>query len=182
AAYRFTERFMGGHTDRTVAHSRKIQHMLCDSMGIPPARVIVIPNGVTPERFHPASAGERSAARTLHQLGSDDFVAVMAARIAPQKNHDLVIAALSELQRVGALPVNFRLLLAGRVSSAAYDRQVRAAIRRAGLDASGQVRFLGPVRDMQGLYAAADVVLLPSRSEASPIAALEALSAGVPLL
>jgi len=68
------------------------------------------------------------------------------------------------------------------VSSAAYDRQVRAAIQRAGLDGSGQVRFLGPVRDMQGLYAAADVVLLPSRSEASPIAALEALSAGVPLL
>jgi glycosyltransferase involved in cell wall biosynthesis len=44
------------------------------------------------------------------------------------------------------------------------------------------VRFLGPVRDMPSLYAAADAVLMPSQSEASPIAALEALASNVPVL
>ncbi|HSS38900.1 MAG TPA: glycosyltransferase family 4 protein, partial [Polyangia bacterium] len=77
-------------------------------------------------------------------------------------------------------PPSFRLLLAGRVSSASYSRQVSAAVRRHGLDA--HVQFLGAVSDMRELYAATDVVLMPSRTEASPIAALEALSCGLPVL
>ncbi len=55
-----------------------------------------------------------------------------------------------------------------------------AAVRRHGLES--QVQFLGAVTDMRELYAAADVVLMPSRTEASPIAALEALSCGLPVL
>jgi len=45
-----------------------------------------------------------------------------------------------------------------------------------------QVRYLGPVRDMPALYAAADVMLMPSQTEASPIAALEALACTIPVL
>jgi len=57
---------------------------------------------------------------------------------------------------------------------------VRTAIARAGLE--DRVRFLGPVGDMPALYSTADVVLMPSQTEASPIAALEALACGIPVL
>jgi glycosyltransferase involved in cell wall biosynthesis len=178
--YRWLERRLAGRSDRIVAHSRSIEHLLVDDLGLARERVVVIANGIDPDRFGAPTADARAAGRAAHGIAGDDFVALMAARIAQQKNQDLVIEALAQLKAAGALPARFRLLLAGRVSSRAYDRRVRAALARAQL--GDQVRFLGPVRDMPSLYASADVVLMPSQSEASPIAALEALASHVPVL
>jgi glycosyltransferase involved in cell wall biosynthesis len=178
--YRWVESRLAGRTDCIIAHSRSVERLLVDEIGIARERVVVIPNGIDPDRFRPAAADAKAAARAAHGLAAGDFVALMAARIAQQKNQDLVIEALARLKAAGALPARFRLLLAGRVSSRVYDLRVRAAVARAAL--GDLVRFLGPVRDMPSLYAAADVVLMPSQTEASPIAALEALACGVPVL
>jgi glycosyltransferase involved in cell wall biosynthesis len=178
--YRFWERRLAHRSDRIVAHSRSIQALLVDGLGIASERVVVIANGIDPEQFRPSNAVEIATARETHDLGVDKFVALMAARIAPQKNQLLVVEGLGLLKAAGALPSNFLLLFAGRVSSEAYHRRVRVALDRAGV--GDQVRFLGPVRDMRSLYGAADVILMPSRTEASPIAALEALACGVPVL
>jgi glycosyltransferase involved in cell wall biosynthesis len=178
--YRWLERRLAGRSDVIIAHSRSIERLLVEELGIAPERVLVIANGVDPDRFRPASEDAKQAARAAFGLGPTDFAALMAARIAPQKNQELVIEAMARLKASGALPAGFRLLLAGRVSSHAYDRRVRAAVAAGGLGA--EVRFLGSVRDMPSLYAAADVVLMPSQTEASPIAALEALSCQVPVL
>lgn len=180
AAYQWWERRLARWSDRIVAHSRSIQRFLVDDLRIPSALVTVVPNGVDEDQFRPATEQERRAARLARGFTDDQLVAVMAARIAPQKNQDLVVEALGQLKAAGALPASFRLLLAGRVSSASYDRKVRAGIARHGL--AEQVVFLGAVTDMRALYAAADVVLMPSRTEASPIAALEALACGIPVL
>lgn len=180
AGYRWVERPLGRWTDRIVAHSRSIEEFLVERLGVPAQRVTVIPNGVDERQFRPPTDGERRAARQGRGLVDDQLVALMPARISPQKNHHLVVEALARLKATGALPASFRLLLAGRVSSASYARKVSGAVRRHGLQ--GQVQFLGAITDMRELYAAADVVLMPSRTEASPIAALEALSCGVPVL
>ena len=177
--YRWLERRLARRTDQIVAHSRSMEELLVQRLGVPADRVTVIPNGVDEQAFQPPTPQERSTARQSHGFASDQLVALMPARIAPQKNQDLVVAALGRLRAAGALPPSFRLLLAGRVSSPGYDRQVRAAVDRAGLQA--QVVFLGPVAELRPLYAAVDVVLMPSRTEASPIAALEALACGVPV-
>jgi glycosyltransferase involved in cell wall biosynthesis len=178
--YRWLERRLAGRSDLIIAHSRGIEQLLVGKLGIAQERVAVIENGIDPERFRAATAEARAAARAAHGVGPDDFVALMAARIAQQKNQDLVAEALGRLEAAGTLPERFVLLLAGRVSSHAYDRRVRAAIERAGL--GDRVRFLGPIADMPALYGAADVVLMPSQTEASPIAALEALACGIPVL
>jgi glycosyltransferase involved in cell wall biosynthesis len=180
SGYRWLERRLAGRSDLIIAHSRGIAQLLVGKLGIEPERVAVIENGIDPERFRVATAEARAAARAAHGVGADDFVALMAARIAQQKNQDLVVEALGRLKAAGTLPERFVLLLAGRVSSQAYDRRVRTAIERAGL--GDRVRFLGPVADMPALYGAADVVLMPSQTEASPIAALEALACGIPVL
>ncbi len=178
--YRWLERRLAGRSDVIIAHSLSIQQLLVDKLGIARERVAVIANGIDPDRFRPATAEEKAAARTAHGLAADDVVMLMAARIAQQKNQDLVVEALAGLKAAGALPERLVLLLAGRVSSNAYDRRVRTAIARAGLE--DRVRFLGPVGDMPALYSTADVVLMPSQTEASPIAALEALACGIPVL
>lgn len=180
AGYRWLERPLARWTDRIVAHSRSIEQFLVERLRVPAQRVTVIPNGVDEQQFQPPTDAERRAARDRRGLADDQFVALMPARISPQKNHDLVVGALAQLKAAGSLPASFRLLLAGRVSSASYARQVSGAVRRHGLER--QIQFLGAVTDMRELYGAADVVLMPSRTEASPIAALESLSCGVPVL
>lgn len=180
APYRWLERRLAGWSDRIVAHSRSIERVLVGELGVPSARVTVIANGVDESQFRPPAPDERQQARAARGFTPDQLIALMPARIAAQKNHDLVVEGLGALKAAGELPASFRLLLAGRVSSPSYERRVRAGIARHGL--GDQVQFLGAVCDMRDLYVAADVVLMPSQTEASPIAALEALACGVPVL
>jgi glycosyltransferase involved in cell wall biosynthesis len=178
--YRLAERLLHGRSDRIVAHSRSIYDLLVGKLGVPAAKVEVIVNGVDPARFAPATPERRAAARRTWQLAPEAFVCLMPARIAEQKNQDLVVAAVTALKAGGKLPAAFRLLLAGRVSSPALSRRLDGLIAGGGL--ASEVQRLGAVKDIESLYAASDVVLMPSRTEASPIAALESLAAGVPVL
>ncbi|MCA9670377.1 MAG: glycosyltransferase [Myxococcales bacterium] len=180
AFYRGAERLLHPLSDRIVAHSESIRRFLTGRLGVPDHRVHVIVNGVDPQRFAVADEAQRAAARAAFDIEPGQFIALMPARIAAQKNQDLVVATLAEMREAGRLPANFRLLLAGRVSERWVDIKTRYLIRRHSL--GDVVRFLGAVRDMQSLLWAADVVLLPSRTEASPIAALEGLSAGLPVV
>jgi glycosyltransferase involved in cell wall biosynthesis len=50
------------------------------------------------------------------------------------------------------------------------------------LKVHGRIRFLGPVRDVAPLLQAADLFLMPSLHEGLPIAAVEAMGAGLPVV
>ncbi len=178
--HRFWERRLHPLSDRIIAHSRSIERMLVQDLRVPAQKVTVIVNGVDPSRFRPVDDESRRKARSAFGYDDGAFVAVMPARIAEQKNQDLVVEALAGLRARGRLPEAFRLLLAGAISSHALSRKVDRLVAAHGL--REHVVRLGPVKDMQSLYWAADAVLMPSRTEASPIAALEALSAGIPVL
>jgi len=180
AAYRWLEPRLARWSDRIIAHSVSIERFLVGALGVPASLVAMIPNGVDEQQFRPPTEDERQRARAARGFAADQLIALMPARIASQKNQDLVVEGLGALKAAGELPASFRLLLAGRVSSGSYERRVRAAIARHRL--ADEVRFLGAVSEMRDLYAAADVVLMPSQTEASPIAALEALACGLPVL
>lgn len=178
--YRLAERGLHRRSDCIVAHSLSILKLLVERLGVPAGKVEVIANGVDPSRFLPAHVDACAAARRRWEVPSGTFVALMPARIAPQKNQDLVVATLGRLKAAGRLPRAFLLFLAGRISSHKLSRRIDGLVAATGLAA--EVRRLGPVTEIDSLYAAADIALLPSRTEASPIAALEALSAGLPVL
>jgi glycosyltransferase involved in cell wall biosynthesis len=178
--YQFWERRLNRWSDRIVAHSRSIERLLVGDLAVPAEKVSVIANGVDVDRFAPVTDASRRAARDARGLGADAFVALMPARVAWQKNQDLVLEAMGALKARGALPAGFRLLLAGGISSQVLSRKVDGLIASHGL--AQNVQRLGPVKDMPAVLHAADVVLLPSRTEASPIAALEGLSTAVPVV
>lgn len=125
----------------------------------------VVHNGVDLESFSPADDGARRAARQLYDVAGDAPVAVCAGRLTHQKGQDLLLDAWGAVH--GALPAA-RLLLAG--DGPLGDRLQRAA-------APG-VSFLGRVKDVRSVYAAADVVAAPSRWEGLSFAVLEALACG----
>ncbi len=76
---------MGGlDSSRIRAASKVPGHRL----GVPAERVTVIANGVDEQQFRPPTDDQRRAARQARGLADGQLVALMPARISPQKNHD----------------------------------------------------------------------------------------------
>lgn len=178
--HRFWEHRLHRRSDRIIAVSAGVKRMLVDEMGLPPGEVNVIVNGVDVARFRPVDADRRARARAALGFPAGAFLALMPARITPQKNQDLVVETLANMKAGGVLPARFRLLLAGATSSSAMSARIDRIVAKN--DLAAHVQRLGPVKDMETLYWASDLVAMPSRSEGSSLAAFEAMSAALPVL
>jgi glycosyltransferase involved in cell wall biosynthesis len=155
--YEAFARVLGNFTRGVAAVSRKLERTLRRWVRRVP--VAFVPNGLPPPR--PISDEERRGAREL--LGVQGFCVAVVGRLSVEKGHRVLFEALR------ALPEKATLLVAG--DGPLRDGLIRAA---AGLDA----RFLGYVDDARPVFAAADVVALPSLTEGLPLTALEALALG----
>jgi glycosyltransferase involved in cell wall biosynthesis len=135
--------------------------------------VSVLPNGLDPSPA-PVSAVERALARAGFGIAPSDCLAVAAGRLSLEKGFDLLVAGFA---RAVACKPRLRLLIAGEGPE---RPRLEAAIARAGL--TGRVRLLGQVPDIRPVLAAADLLVLPSRTEGLPNIVLEGLDAGLPVL
>ena len=126
------------------------------------ARLVVIPNAA------PAAAGsiDREQARAQLELAPQDVVALFIGQLEARKDPLTAVAASREAVAGGAPIV---LLVAG---AGPLEQSVRAA-------AGPQVRVLGYRDDPHVLFAAADVLVMPSLREGQSIAVLEAMRGGL---
>jgi glycosyltransferase involved in cell wall biosynthesis len=132
-------------------------------------RLTVIPTGVPARRFPPVDAATRRAARSRLGLSADGIVAVYVGSLSGEKNVDAAIAA------VAAIP-DAVLLLVG-------DGPERIRLERlSGEVAPGRIRFIGTRERPQDELAAADVLVLPSRTEGIPAVLIEAAFSGLPVV
>ena len=129
----------------------------------PGTPVHVIPNGIPVGPL--PTLRERAAARQALGLPAGAQVVAFLGRLSPEKAPELLLRA--------ARGTALRVVVAG-------DGPLRAALE-AEADRA-QVRFIGFVSDVAQVLAAADVLALPSRTEGLPMAVLEAMAAGVPVV
>ncbi len=158
--------------DAFVAVSHAIRDELLGA-GAPPQAVWSIVNGVDTDRFAPAAPRERLALRRSLSLGEEPLV-VYAGRLAREKGVDVLIAAWPFL--LARVP-DARLCLLGNGPEEARLRQQARAL---GVEAS--VAFVGGVPDVAPRLRAADAAVLPSRTEGMPVALIEAMSCGLPVV
>jgi glycosyltransferase involved in cell wall biosynthesis len=144
-----------------------------EEQGVDPARVHVVYRGVDTSRFCP---GDRRQARRRLGLPVEGRVLLWVGRMVPVKGLDVLLDAAGRLTRDG---VAFRLHLVG-------DGPLRAGLERRcredGL--AGVVSFAGAVGHAQlpDWYRAADLTVLPSRSEGVPNVLRESLACGTPFV
>jgi len=159
-----------GRADRLIAVSQASMHFCC-SLGFPEKRVTIIPNGVDLSCFNL----EIDAAVMREELGiGDGPLVVTASRLTKRKSPDLLISAFAQVLKVvpGA-----KLAIAG---SGREEDNLARQIKE--LNTANSVFMLGelPKEKVAQLMAAADVFVLPSKMEASPLSLLEASATGVP--
>lgn len=139
------------------------------------AKSEIIPNGIGGELLRrrgkpaPGHFGLPKGCRTL----------LFLSRVHPKKGLDLLVDAVSSIR--AGLP-DLRIVVAGTDAGSGYLKEIRQRCSRLGVD--DLFIFLGEVQGQakQDALAAADAFILPSYSEGLPVAALEALGAGLPVI
>ena len=145
--------------------------------GNPHGRIEIIAPGVEHAFFAP---GDQAGARRAINVDPDIPFVLFVGRIQPLKGPDGAIRALAALERPDA-----QLAIVG--GSSGRNGDVQASEARALVDELGlhdQVHFIEPKPHhiLSTWYRAADVVLVPSRSESFGLVALEAAACGVPVV
>jgi L-malate glycosyltransferase len=140
------------------AAARHLEHE-----GLHASRIHVVPNGISIDRFPPRPVLLRPATTI-----------VTVANLRTEKAHEVLLAAAA---RLTPRHRQLRFVIAGDGPRAV---ELRALASRLGLDR--HVEFLGHREDVPALLAESDVFVLPSRSEAFPNGAIEAMAAGLPVV
>jgi len=165
-----------GCSDVILANSVEEVAQLERLYGAEPSRIEVVPPGVEHAFFSP---GNRSGARQALGLG-DHPVMLFVGRIQPLKGLDVAVGALARLGRPDA-----ELVVVGGPSGAEGDAELARVLALADqLGVRHRIRFVAPQPHhlLSTYYRAADVVLVPSRSESFGLVALEAAACGVPVV
>lgn len=134
--------------------------------------VTVIPNAIEVDRF---LFNREMRKNKREELGlKDEFVLGHVGRLSYQKNHKFLIEIFSEVHKKNK---NTVLLLIGVGEK---EQEIKEQIRTLGLD--NAVRFLGSRSDVNELYQAMDVFVMPSFFEGIPVTGVEAQFAELPCI
>ena len=145
-----------------------------------PDRIRIVPPGVDHAFFGP---GHRPQARRALGLPLDGRLLLFVGRIQPLKCADAAVETLAELCRHGRAP--YRLVVVGGPSGPHGEKAMQGLLDIA--DAQGvadRVHFIDPQPHelLSSYYRAADVCIVPSRSESFGLVALESAACGTPVV
>ena len=149
--------------------------------GVPAERIRVVPPGVDAGRFHPRPPGPARAALDLE----GKRVALFAGRLQELKGPEVAVRAVAEaVARDPRATRDLVLAVVGGPSGAGAITGPRLLDLAARLGIGDRVRLFDPRPHdrLPEVYAAADVLLMPSRSESFGLVALEAAASGIPVI
>lgn len=150
-------------TSRIVALSNSSADDLVAHVRARRSKIRVIPNAIPIGGFHPPTAAERSDARQRLGIDDSDFTVAYVGALVEEKG----VADLIEATR---LIDDVALLVAGDGPDRARLEKLASAS-----DTASNIRFVGTVDTPMEIYAAADVVALPSRGgDSMPAGLIEA--------
>lgn len=138
------------------------------------AKKVALINGVglDLDKFVKSTPEEKEKVREQLGLKKTDIFAISVAQLIKRKNHMVLIHAVAKLQNP-----HFHLFICG---DGAQEEELKAEVERLGMQA--QIHFMGFRKDVYKLCSAADLFLFASLQEGLPVAIMEAMACGLPII
>jgi len=171
--------FVLGSADRVITVSSDARDNLLAEVPLRAAaaqRVEVVRNGVAVDLLVSETDATRPQLRRTFAIPDDTVLVGYVGRFMPEKGFDVLLDAARRLRAVPDLPP-FRL---AAVNDGAFVREYRKQAEDLGLQDVGL--FTGFQPSAAGTLAELDAVIMPSRREACPLVAMEAMVLGCPLI
>ena len=169
------DRKLAGFCDYVVGNSDAVTQFYRDIVGVVPEKLHRIYSGIEMDESGPITVEDKlKAIHTLQLTKENRPVILFAGRLAEQKRVEDLLKAADILQH---LYPQMRVLIAG-------DGPLKSKLMQFSKDVAlnDRVLFLGHFQDMNTLYAAADIVVLPSSYEGLPNVVMEAQLRAIPVV
>lgn len=167
------DRFLNANTTSIVTFFREQAEFLARYEGFAPSKIAVIPNGI--KHAPPPNASAIVEGRNRLGIQPGFFSMVVLGNLHRHKNQQLALRAFAAMDADRRRRSHLYFLGEGS------DRAKLTAMAR-DLDLHEHVTFLGFRNDVARLLPGADLALVPSTSEGMPLAMIEEMSAGVPIV
>jgi UDP-glucose:(heptosyl)LPS alpha-1,3-glucosyltransferase len=168
------EIYTGSRVKKIIANSRRGKEEIIRHYGTPSEKIEVIYNGVDLNRFHPANRERyRETIRSQFGVESNQFLILFVGSGFERKGLGSLIEAAGILRQ--SIP-SFKLLIAGKGDQQAYLKRAR----RVGIEKN--ILFIGTFKEIAQLYAAGDVMVLPTLYDPFANVCLEAMASGLPVI
>ena len=169
----FIDRLVARFVTAVIAVSASNAKYLQTEKRLPKEKIFVIRNGISTEQFDPARAVP-TALRAALGIDQRAPIVLMLARLAPQKGHRVLLEAWKTITQTYPAA---RLVCVG-------EGELRAKLMQqaATLGITSSVSFPGRQSNIPNWLALADFTVLPSFYEGLPLAAIESLATGRPVV
>ncbi len=166
-------RFIYKRVNKVFAISKVIERNLLDTCPIPKEKIYLLHNGVDIAKFNPADI-DKTQVRNELGIQSSEIVLGMTSRFSFGKGHEEFLLALSALNK--EFP-NLRALIVGEASFG--EKEYEAKIKQLAVNLNlTNIIYTGFRSDTNRMFAAMDIFVFPSHSEAFGIALVEAMAIG----
>lgn len=167
--YYTAEKWLSRYTDVLITINRE-DHRAAKSFHM--KKLAYIPGvGMDLEKIE-AIPCEREAVRNELGLSGDDYCLASVGELSDRKNHRIVIEAMAEIP-----DKNIKYVICG---SGANDAMLKELAKTLGVDK--KVIFAGYRTDAVRVLKAMDAFVFPSLQEGLPVALMEAMAAGLPVI
>lgn len=169
----FVDRFAARFVDYVISVSSATARYLVEEKGLPANKMVVIRGTANLKPFDPSRPAPEGLKQSLG-FSENDPVLLVLARLEPQKGHRVLLEAMPLILQQHP---NARLVCVG---DGALRPELEGFVAANGLASS--VRFVGRQTDIGKWLALADLTVLPSLWEGLPLAVIESLAAGKPVV
>jgi glycosyltransferase involved in cell wall biosynthesis len=167
------ERMLARRSDRLIGVSQATVDDLVRLGVAPPEKFRVVPLGLDLGPLAEADGEAGGGLRAELGLGADDLLMVFVGRVVPIKRLDVLIEAVAMARSEGSAKLHLAIVGDG-------DIRPRLEEQASALGAARALSFLGYRRDLKPVFAAADLAVLSSDNEGTPVSLIEAAAAGLP--
>ncbi len=157
---------------KVITCSSLVKRELIKYYDVPVDDIVVIPNGVDTDEFHPSNRNKfREQICSKYHINPSDIILLFVGHEFQRKGLEVIIRSLPLVN-----DKRIKLLICGG------DKSQKFQLLANSLGLKEQIVFTGAQSDTKQFYAAADVFVFPTLHEAFGLVVTEAMACGLPVI